>query len=72
MLLMFRPFKVGDVVEIGGITGSVVAVHIFSTVMKTADNIMITVPNCPGLGWHDQELQRFRHPPDRSGDGHQL
>ncbi len=45
MLLMFRPFKVGDFVEIGGIAGSVVAVKIFSTVIKTGDNIMITVPN---------------------------
>jgi len=45
MLLLFRPFKVGDFVEVGGIAGSVVAVKIFSTVMKTPDNIMITVPN---------------------------
>jgi len=45
MLLIFRPFKVGDWVEIGGISGGVVAVKIFSTVIKTGDNIMITVPN---------------------------
>jgi small conductance mechanosensitive channel len=45
MLLTFRPFKVGDWVEIGGISGSVIAVRIFSTVLKTGDNIMITVPN---------------------------
>jgi len=45
MLLIFRPFKVGDWVEIGGIAGSVVAVRIFSTILKTGDNIMITVPN---------------------------
>ena len=45
MLLIFRPFKVGDFVEVGGITGQVVAVRIFSTVLKTGDNIMITVPN---------------------------
>ncbi len=45
MLLTFRPFKVGDFVEIGGIAGSVVAVRIFSTIIKTGDNIMITVPN---------------------------
>ncbi len=50
MLLLFRPFKVGDVVEVGGITGSVDAVKIFSTVMKTADNIMITVPNAQVWG----------------------
>ena len=45
MLLVFRPFKVGDWVEIGGIAGSVIAVRIFSTILKTGDNIMITVPN---------------------------
>ena len=45
MLLLFRPFKVGDWVEIGGIAGSVIAVRIFSTILKTGDNIMITVPN---------------------------
>jgi small conductance mechanosensitive channel len=45
MLLIFRPFKVGDFVEIGGTAGSVVSVTIFSTIMKTPDNVMITVPN---------------------------
>lgn len=45
MLLIFRPFKVGDYVEISGASGGVVSVGIFSTVMKTPDNIMITVPN---------------------------
>ena len=50
MLLIFRPFKVGDLVEVGGITGKVVAVRIFSTVLKTGDNIMITVPNSQTWG----------------------
>ena len=45
MLLLFRPFKVGDFVEVGGISGAVFAVKIFSTVIKTGDNVMITVPN---------------------------
>ena len=50
MLLLFRPFKVGDWVEIGGIAGSVIAVRIFSTILKTGDNIMITVPNAQVWG----------------------
>ena len=50
MLLIFRPFKVGDFVEIGGITGKVVGVKIFSTIIKTGDNIMITVPNAQVWG----------------------
>lgn len=45
MLLIFRPFKVGDFVEAGGVTGPVVALNIFSTIMRTGDNVMITVPN---------------------------
>lgn len=50
MLLVFRPFQVGDFVEVGGIAGSVVAVRIFSTIIKTGDNIMITVPNAQVWG----------------------
>jgi len=50
MLLIFRPFKVGDLVEVGGILGKVVAVRIFSTVLKTGDNVMITVPNSQTWG----------------------
>jgi len=50
MLLIFRPFKVGDFVEIGGTAGSVVSVAIFSTIMKTPDNVMITVPNAQVWG----------------------
>jgi len=45
MLLMFRPFKVGDYVDAGGVAGSVKDIGIFSTVMATPDNVMITVPN---------------------------
>jgi small conductance mechanosensitive channel len=45
MLLILRPFKVGDYVETAGTSGSVVEVGIFSTVLKSPDNIRITVPN---------------------------
>lgn len=45
MLLVFRPFKVGDVVEVGGTTGKVMEVGIFSTTLSSPDNIKITVPN---------------------------
>lgn len=45
MLIIFKPFKVGDVVEAGGSTGSVEEIRIFNTVMKTPDNRVITVPN---------------------------
>jgi small conductance mechanosensitive channel len=45
MLLVFRPFKVGDYVEAGGTAGSVEAVGLFSTTLNTPDNVKIIVPN---------------------------
>ena len=45
MLVFFRPFRVGDYVEAGGVAGTVDAISIFNTVMKTPDNRVITVPN---------------------------
>lgn len=45
MLVFFRPFKVGDYVEAGGVSGTVNMIRIFHTVIKTPDNRVITVPN---------------------------
>ncbi len=45
MLLLFRPFKAGDVIEAAGVKGKVVEIAIFSTTMCTPDNVKITVPN---------------------------
>lgn len=45
MLILFRPFKVGDVVTAGGVTGTVRVIDIFSTIIMTADNQKIIVPN---------------------------
>jgi small conductance mechanosensitive channel len=45
MLVFFRPFKSGDYIEAAGIAGSVESIKIFNTVLKTADNRVITVPN---------------------------
>jgi small conductance mechanosensitive channel len=45
MLLIFRPFRVGDYVEAGGTAGSVKAIGVFSTTMTTPDNVQIVVPN---------------------------
>ncbi len=45
MLILFKPFKVGDFVVAGGSTGAVEAIHIFNTVMRTGDNIVMVVPN---------------------------
>jgi small conductance mechanosensitive channel len=45
MLLIFRPFKVGDVITVGGETGKVYETAIFSTTLDTADNRRIILPN---------------------------
>ncbi|MBI9082925.1 MAG: mechanosensitive ion channel [Desulfobacterales bacterium] len=45
MLVLFRPFRVGDFVEAGGVAGKVVQVQIFNTVLNTADNRRVIVPN---------------------------
>ena len=45
LVLMFRPFKVGDFVEAQGISGVVSSIQIFHTIIKTGDNKVIVVPN---------------------------
>jgi small conductance mechanosensitive channel len=45
MLLIFRPFRLGDLVEVGGTIGKVEEIGIFTTTLKSTDNIMIMVPN---------------------------
>ncbi len=45
MLVLFRPFKVGDAVNVAGVTGKVVGINIFNTVLNTPDNQRIIVPN---------------------------
>lgn len=45
ILLVLRPIKIGDFVEIAGVTGSVSSIQVFSTELKTVDNKTIIVPN---------------------------
>lgn len=45
MLLVFRPFKIGDVVEAAGVTGKVEEIELFTTTIKTPDNQKLIVPN---------------------------
>ncbi|CAN0522344.1 unnamed protein product, partial [Laminaria digitata] len=45
MLLMFRPFKIGDFVDIGGQAGTVKEVGLFTTELATGDNVKIIMPN---------------------------
>lgn len=45
MILIFKPFKVGDFIEAQGFSGTVHAIQIFNTFLKTADNKTIIIPN---------------------------
>ncbi len=44
-LVILRPFKVGDAVTVGGVSGTVMEIGLFSTVIDTADNVRVYVGN---------------------------
>ena len=50
LLILFRPFKVGDFVEAGGTAGVVEEINMFSTIFKTGDNKIVIVPNGAVIG----------------------
>ncbi|MDI4639212.1 MULTISPECIES: mechanosensitive ion channel domain-containing protein [Halomonadaceae] len=45
LVIIFRPYKIGDYVEAGGVAGTIDDVQIFTTELKTGDNRKIIVPN---------------------------
>lgn len=47
MILIFKPFKVGDVISSQGYTGSVKEIQIFNTILETLDGQTIILPNAP-------------------------
>ncbi len=50
MLILFRPFKVGDFVEAGSTAGVIEEIQIFSTKMRSGDNKQIIIPNGAIMG----------------------
>jgi small conductance mechanosensitive channel len=50
LIILFRPFKSGDFIDAGGITGTVDKIEIFQTIMKTPDNKLVIVPNAQVTG----------------------
>ena len=50
LLLVLRPYRVGDVVDIGGVAGVVQRLDLFTTQMSNANNVKIVVPNSQVLG----------------------
>jgi len=45
LILIFRPFKVGEYIEAQGVGGTVDQIQIFHTVLKTPDNKTVVIPN---------------------------
>jgi len=58
MLLMFRPFKVGDYIVVAGTEGSVEEIDLFTTRINTVDNRHIIVPNGEIFG---SKLENYTH-----------
>ena len=50
LLVIFKPFTVGDFVELAGTKGTVQAIHIFTTVLNSPDNIRVIIPNAQVTG----------------------
>ncbi len=61
-LIVLRPFKVGDFVNAGGVTGTVMEVGLFATSINTPDNIMTLVGNGKIFG---DIIQNYTHNPYR-------
>ena len=45
LIILFKPFKVGDVIDAAGHIGSVHSIQVFNTILKTPDNKTIIIPN---------------------------
>lgn len=67
MLLVFRPFRIGHAVQIGGVQGTVKEVSLFWTELVTGDKVQIIVPN--GSVW-GQSLRNFSVYPVRGIEAH--
>lgn len=50
LILILRPFKIGDFIEGAGVIGTVKEIELFTTVLSTPDNIKIMVPNAKLFG----------------------
>lgn len=65
VILLFKPFKVGDFIEAQGHTGTVSEIQIFVTILKTLDNKTIIIPNS---GLANDSLVNYSTEPQRRVD----
>jgi small conductance mechanosensitive channel len=66
LIILFRPFKVGDVVETAGVTGEVTDINLFSTIITPIDKRTVIVPNSSIIGgnitnFSNREQRRVDH-----------
>ena len=49
MIMVFRPYKLGDFIEAAGVSGTVKDITLFQTILATPDNIKVIVPNSQAI-----------------------
>jgi len=67
MLLVFRPYKVGDFIDAAGRFGNVTAIDLFTTILETFDHQQIIIPNSQIWG---EQIINHSHYPVRGVDMH--
>ncbi|EIK53117.1 mechanosensitive ion channel family protein [Stutzerimonas stutzeri TS44] len=65
LILLFRPFRVGEWIEAQGVSGTVHSIQIFHTVLKTGDNKTVVVPNGSLSNGH---ITNYSREPQRRAD----
>ena len=66
LIILFRPFKVSDVIEAAGVTGEVTDINLFSNIITPVDKRMVIVPNSSIIGgnitnFSNRESRRVEH-----------
>ena len=65
MLLILRPYKQGDYIDCGAISGTIQQMGLFSTVLKTPDGLFVSAPNSVVFG---TPIKNYSHNPTRRSD----
>lgn len=65
MIMVFRPYKLGDYIEAAGVAGTVRDINLFQTVMATPDNVKLILPNSQTI---DGVIRNFSGYPTRRAD----
>lgn len=63
MLLIFRPFRIGDMIEVAGKSGTVVSLNVFMTEIAAGDNVKVLLPN--GQVWGTAAITNLTAYPTR-------